>query len=52
MDNLVKKTAEYVGLVGGELDKGDRSFILGDRSSERRKGDRTPRNHGSVWYLV
>ncbi|WP_293339437.1 hypothetical protein [Microcoleus sp. CAWBG58] len=43
MDDLVKKTAEYVGLVGGELDKGDRSFILGDRTS---------RNHGSVWYLV
>jgi hypothetical protein len=34
LDDLVKKTAEYVGFVGGELDKGDRSFILGDRLSE------------------
>jgi hypothetical protein len=31
---------------------GDRSFILGDRSSETRKGDRTPYNDRSVWYLV
>ncbi|WP_293339419.1 hypothetical protein [Microcoleus sp. CAWBG58] len=32
--------------------RGDRSFILGSCSSEERKGDRTPYNHRSVWYLV
>ena len=29
--------------------KGDRSFILGDRSSETTKGDRTPHNDRSIW---
>ena len=46
------KSAEYVGFVGCELDKGDRTFILGTRSSEITKGDRTPYNDRSVWYLV
>jgi hypothetical protein len=41
LDDLVNKIAEYVGFVGCGLDKGDRSFILGDRSSETRKDDRS-----------
>ena len=35
------KSAEYVGFVGCELDKGDRTFILGTRSSETTKADRS-----------
>jgi hypothetical protein len=41
LDDLVNKIAEYVGFVGWELDNGDRSFILGDRSLEATKGDRS-----------
>jgi len=34
-----------LGDRSSETRKGDRSFILGDRLSEKRKGDRNPCNH-------
>jgi hypothetical protein len=36
LDDLVKKTAEYVGFVGCELDKCDRSFILDGHQKQQR----------------